>query len=46
MVSLDDIKALWLKKRKSAEADKGLTASLDELMLQRRNVRYLHIKIG
>ena len=41
---LDDIRALWSKKRKSAEDDRGLTASLDDLMAQRRNVRYLHIK--
>ncbi len=44
MVSLDDIRTLWLKRKKSAETDKCLTASLDDLMVQRRNVRYLHVK--
>ncbi len=44
MVRFDNIKALWAKRNKSAEAEKGLTASLDELMAQRRNVRYLQVR--
>jgi len=44
MVSLDNIMSLWAGKKKSKNNESGIVVSLDELMAQRQNVKYLRVK--
>ena len=44
MVSFSNIASLWSNEKNSKDDEKGLVATLDDLMKQRRNVRYLRVK--
>ena len=44
MVKISKIAAALWGRKKTEDKDKGLVTTLEDLMEQRRNVRYLHLK--